>query len=398
MRRTTAFAVVVMAFVSTTVAAVGAPSPAPSRVAVIAFVGESGMNVLHRDFATADGSDPAYPAGVRVRSVSVPRTGSFASRLGVVRRGPLGHLDPGVVYAVRGTRLLVVSAPGASATTDVTGSGEQSLDSEPTDPMLHGTGVVDAAIGRRFGTAPHAIGVLVLGSVSDGWSWVAQQRWIDLASTSSYEPLSTCQGASAVRAFSARGGLVFSSSGNTTDELEPLAAPNGLPEVYDVGGVNSDGTPYLPPHDDSDPWYAAGTVMRPYETGELFRFTTAGSDGVATTMRFGGTSGAAPRTAGWAADVLMASWHLRASSRGPLADGKLTAVELRRLLHHVARPSQPANPAGYAVEGFGSLNRAAIDVAEAVLAGRVDEPQRPDDDGYEAAVESARAAAFARCR
>lgn len=378
------------------VAASSAPLP-PARQPVIAFVGESGMNVLHRDFAAVDASDAAHAVGVRVRAVTLPQRGSFEARRQAVRQGPLGHLEPGVVYAVRGTRLLVVSAPGASPKTDVTASGEQFIGTAPTDPTMHGTGVVDAAIGRRFGTAPTAIGVLVLGSVGDAWNWVAQQRWIDLVSMSDYEPASLCRAASAVRAFTARGGLAFSSSGNTTDALEPLSSPNGLPEVYEVGGVDADGKPYVPPHVDSDPWFAAGNVVRPYETGELFSFTTAGYDGFTTTMRFGGTSGATPRTAGWAADLLMQALRLRSAVHGPLSDGRLTGLELRRLLHHVARPTQPSGAAGFAVEGFGRLDRAAIDVASQVLAGRMAEPVRAEDDGYEADVESVRAMAFASC-
>ena len=356
------------------------------------------MNVLHRDFETADGRDAVYPAGVpAVVGVTLQGTGSFEHRRAQVRAGVLGHLEPGVVYAVRGTRLLVVAAPGASPKTDVTASDEQSISTEPTDPTMHGTGVVDAAIGRRFGTAPDALGVLVLGSVADAWSWVARQSWIDVATTSAYEPGLPCQAAAAVRDFSRSGRLVFSSSGNTTDELEPLTSPNGLPEVYEVGGVDANGRSYLPPHDDTDPWFAAGTVVRPYETGELFSFTTAGYDGISTTMRFGGTSGATPRTAGWAADLLMVAWQQHRASRGPLMDGTLTGAELRRLLHHVARPSQGGGPAGFAVEGFGSLSRERVALAAAVLAGRVVEPQRPEEDAYEAQVEAARATAFMAC-
>lgn len=379
--------------------AASADAQRPTRTAIIAFVGEDGMNVLHHDFDTADGRNPDYPSDIPpVTSVSLPRVGNFAQREAKVAAGPLGHLQPGVVYAVTGTRLLVVAAPSLQPETDVTASGTTVIGAGPSSPTLHGTGVVDAAIGRRYGTAPTAIGVLVLGPPADAWNWVARQAWIDLASTSSYDAVPGCDGVSAVRSFTSSGRLVFSSSGNTTDPAEQVTAPNGLREVYQVGGVDPDGRPYLPPHEDSDPWFAAGTVTRPYQTGELYSFITAADDSDSGSMRFGGTSGATPRTAGWAADLLMWSWqHPGRRSRGPMRDGQLSGAELATLMHDVARPYFANRPGDYLLEGYGALNRAAIGVATQVLAGAQAEPSRADDDAAAALVSQVREAAFAQC-
>jgi hypothetical protein len=384
--------------------ATGTASPTTAttspRAAVIAVVGESGMNVLHQDFATTNGRDPAYAAGLpRLTTVTLPSRGTFEQRRAQLKVGPLGHLRPGVVYAVRGTRLLIVSAPSARPITDVTGSQTRVISTSSTDPTLHGTGVVDAAIGRRFGTAPAALAILVLGPPSDAWAWVARERWVDLATTSDYDAVPGCTAVDSVRSIVGSGRLVFSSSGNTTDAGEPLTAPNGLPEVYQVGGVDRDGAPYLPPHQDADPWFAAGTVTRPYETGELYDFTTASQDSLTGTMRFGGTSGATPRTAGWAADLLMWTWRhaVARPPRGPLADGRLTGSELTRLLHAVARPSMPSGDGGFLLEGYGALGAEAAQQARRVLAGSAPEPRRPEDDARQARVDQARQQVFSRC-
>jgi hypothetical protein len=380
------------------VAAAPAASADPPPV-LVAFVGESGMNVLHHDFRTADGSTPAYPPALgRVIPVSLPTTGPFADKRAAVAAGPLGHLVPGQVYGIRGTRLLVAAAPGPQPLTDVTGGGTTSIGVDGNeDPTLHGTGVVDAAIGRRYGTAPGALALFVVGAAEDAWTWLASEPGVDIVSTSSYSVGTPCTGATAVRRLVAAGRTVFSSSGNTTDQGEQLTSPNGLPEVYQVGGVTRDGAPYGMPHQDSDVWYAGGQVTRPYQTGELYDFPTASYDSETATMRFGGTSGATPRTAGWAAQLLgHARMQRTRPARGPMADGRLSQPELVRLLRHVAVPSMAGQP-GFYVEGYGALNRAAAERAMRVLDGTEAEPVRTAEDAQETQVEQARAAAFGYC-
>jgi hypothetical protein len=369
---------------------------------VIAFVGESGMNVLHEDFRTADGRTPRYPAALgKVTVVSLPAHGTFAERRAAVASGSLGHLIPGQLYGIRGTRLLVASAPGSEPQTDVTGSGTTVIQvGGSSDPTLHGTGVVDAAIGRRYGTAPNALGLLLLGSAGDAWSFVAGHHGIDLASTSDYGVAAPCVARNAVRSFTGAGHLVFSSSGNTTDQGETLSSPNGLPEVYQVGGVTADGKPYgIPPHpSDPEVFYGFGQVTKPYQTGELYDFPAAAYNNFTGTMRFGGTSGATPRTAGWAAKLLAHARSQRTTpARGPLRDGRLTRIELTNLLHHVAVPSSPGQPGDFWIEGYGALGAAAARKAERVLDGSLAEPIRAGDDANEAQVEQARTAVFDKC-
>jgi hypothetical protein len=393
------------------------PSAAQARPLappVIAIVGETpAINVLHDDFLAP--GPVVYPVGMpRPVIVDLPRDGDFASRLEQLRRTPLGSPRAGTLYALRGTRLLLFAATGQE---DFLGPDR-----------LHATGVVSSAIGRRHGTAPEALAVHIAGTTPAAYDWLAAQNtWIDVASTSVYsirsprsdEPTDTpvCLGAAAVRRFVASGRVFFTSSGNTTDQPEPLVSPNGLPEAYQVGGAGADGRTWLPGHvEEQDPFFAAGNVVRPYETSELFSFPAAAPDSVSGSTHFGGTSGATPRTAGRAA-VLLASARAavgratpgstflaghgprsRAPKAGPLADGTLTGGELERLLRVSAAPAEAVEGARYALEGYGAVTDQSLRHAHAVLRGAMDAPERPRDDEAHEAAEAQRAALFAgRC-
>lgn len=378
--------------------------------AVVAVVGEPySLNVLHQEFRTADGRDPRYPRGLpRTTRVTLPTTGSFDQRLAALQDGPLASMQPGVLYAVAGTRLLLVNL--SDSRYDAVGQDR-----------LHATGVVDSVVGAKVGTAPTALAVVVLGGGTEkAWSWVAQQSWIDLASTSNYLISTTssptqCTGAAPVRAFSRSGRVLFSSSGNTTDGAEPLISPNGLPETYLVGGTDSAGNSWRPGHpEEADPLYAAGNVVRPYETGERFSYLAAAPDSLGGLTHFGGTSGATPLTAGWAAQLVDHARHVvgsaagtaggalaagpRRTARGPLADGRLSRTELVTLLHSVAqqRSGLPGG-AAYPVEGYGALNAGAIVRAKRILDGTQPLPDRTADDQVDAAVRQLRASIFSRC-
>lgn len=376
---------------------------------VVAVMGEVGsVNVLHREFQTVDGRDPAYPPEMpRPARVVLPRKGSFAGMVAAAKAGPLGSLMPGVLYAVAGTRLLLVNA------------GDRPYDAVGQD-RKHATGVVDSVVGTRVGTAPQALAVVVLGGGTDAaYGWLARQPWVDLATTSNYtiqtlpDP-TQCIGSAPARAFG-RDRVLFSSSGNTTDQPEALVSPNGLPETYLVGGVDANGNTWTPGRtDETDPFYAAGNVVRPYETGERFSYQAAAPDSVTAMAHFGGTSGATPLTAGRAARLIAharrtlfapGGWANgalaagpRRPPRGPLADGRLDRNELVAVLHAAAqqRSGLPAG-AAYAVEGFGALTDRATARAERFLDGTETMPSRGDDEPAYEQDKQTRTAAFARC-
>ncbi|MCU1623413.1 MAG: hypothetical protein JWL79_2258 [Frankiales bacterium] len=394
--------------VAVSVQAGAAAASAPS--VVVAVVGEpGGINVLHQDFRTADGRTPAYPAGMpRPVVIQLPVSGTFASQRAAVESGVLGHLRPGILYGIAGTRLLLIN------------TGANAYDAVQAD-AVHATGVADAVTGTRYGTDPKALVVVAFSnrSQTDSYRWLTHAPWVDIASTSDYQIATSdsptqCAGAPEVRTFTSAGHQLFSSAGNTTDQPEPLVAPNGLPQTYLVGGVTADGDTWLPGHPaETNPFYEFGNVVRPYETGELYSFRVAAPDSFAGTQHFGGTSGATPRTAGEAAVLIQQARqdvgqvapvtgvlaagprHLR---RGPLDDGRFTAVELTRLLHHVAVPHSglPDGPQ-YAVEGYGALNASAVQTAAHVLNASQVEPSRPGDDQADTAARQVRQMVFTRC-
>lgn len=382
-------------------------SPAITRTtppSVIGLIGDDGLNPLHAEFATRDGRDPRYPRGMpRAVRVELPREGDFATRLAELQAGPLGHPTPGTLYAVGGTRLLVYTVGGGSVLSD----------------RAHGTGVAASAAGLRTGTASDALVVFVAGTTAAAYEWLAEQSWIDVASTSVYSIRTTeqCAGAAATRRMYRNGGLLFSSSGNTQDVLEPLSIPNGLPEVYQVGGVDASGRTWLPPHpEQSEPAFVVANVIRPYESGARFSFRAASGDSLNGSQPFGGTSGATPTVAGYASRLIaqaravlhsaggrigqnlaVAGPGAHRRTRGPLADGRFTRDELVRILHNTARPAEPASAGRYAIEGYGATDNRSFTTALAVLEGTAPLPERAQEDAANATAENARQQASSRC-
>ena len=399
-------------------------APAHAAPPVVAILGESdGFNPLHQEFRATGPVD--YPAGMPAPTfIDLPQGGTFAEQLAELRRGPLAHLTPGVLYAIRGTRVLVVDTGSPSSFSDAIpdSSGDPTSDSFSVStypPRTHGTGVLDSAIGTEVGTAPDALAVFVTDSFtsSEAWTWIAAQPWIDAVSMSGYATDPTCNAATSVRRAVAGGQLVFSSSGNTTDAGEQQVAPNGLPETYLVGAVNADGRTLLPGDivNPDEPEWSYLTPTRPYETGALGYFTAAGPDSFDGTRTFGATSGATPKTAGYALRLIAAARAIlgggrngaalatlgpggTAPPRGPLADGSLTLPELTDLLHHTAAPYEQPSAERYLIEGYGAVTDATVALATKVLTGEVAEPLRPDEDAMQDKVTSARRANFdARC-
>jgi hypothetical protein len=392
------------------VPAAAAPPGAASTtrpVTAIGIVGDAGLNPLHKEFRTRDGRDPRYPAGMpRPVRIPMPKSASFDDAIAELAAGPLGDPKPGVLYALAGTRLLVYGTPGEPT---VVGDAEQ---------RLHGTGTASSAAGTTIGTSPDSLIVFVPGNGDAAYGWLADQRWVDVASTSVYAIPTTgqCDGADGARALHASGGLLFSSSGNLYDAYEPFATPNGLPEVYQVGGVDRNGKTWLPGHlDEPSPFFAAGNVIRPYETGARYSYPAAAGDSAEGTQPFGGTSGATPTVAGYAAELVAEARRLLADTGprtdtalarrrgpaappggGPLSDGTFTRDELVDVLHHAAVPAETA-PGRYALEGFGATDRRSHAHALAVLRGTADLPARPDDQRLHDHAEALRGEQASRC-
>jgi hypothetical protein len=387
---------------------------AAPRPAVIAVVGESGINPAHVEFRDHGTTAPALPPHTVITLPAAPSSTAFPDLLRQMSAGPLGRLQPGQLYRIEGTRLLVYIPAGQEGPYNLV----DGPDDANGDYRRHGTGATGSAIGTKYGTAPDAWAVFVAGSDPSGYQWLARQDWIDTATVSSYT-LSTsnadgvlpCAAAPHVKTFT-NDRVFFASSGNV--EHSSFYLLNTMPEFYLVGGVDKDGSALMAPRVPADTsteevTFSAPITTRTYESGDRYEFQVASSLSVDGTRRFGGTSGATPTTAGRAAQVITAARALlgddgvrpagllaqrgtgaTAPATGPLADGAFTAAELTTLLHAVATPKL-VGPARYFAEGYGAMDGAAIALAKAVLRGDQALPARVDDDRAHQASETARA-------
>lgn len=308
----------------------------------------------------------------------LPQSGSFEERLAAVEAGPLGRMAPGSLVQIEGTRLLVYNATRQTTS--------------PLSDRKHGTGVVGAAALRRSGSAPGAVYVLVLGH-GGAWDWVAEQPWIDVATTSVNTAVgggtgergpvtdNTCSQGPGVRRAVDQGKLVLSAGGNG-DPAWNFYAPSALPEVLRVGGHQPDGSPQA-------------LVTRPYEVSDLFSVDAPDPDTLTGTAVQVGTSFAAPHAAGRAAVLVDESRRLlvdmadrpgralaakgrqaRLPRTGPMADGSLTNVELRTLLQDTATPQGQQRQSRYLTEGFGLLGDEQMKLSRRVLRGEEQAPDR----------------------
>lgn len=373
--------------------------------AVVAVVGDSGVDILHPDFRTPDGRDVSLPPAVSHVAVRVdlPRSGSRVDQLQFLRAGPLGHARANTVYYVRGTRLVLY-----------TGS--------PVHDLLagdfHGTGTASLAGGRRVGTAPKALIVMTTGYADEAWAWVSRQSWIDVATSSAFEILGPgfpCAGANGVHSFRATGHLAFIAAGNGAFESS-ATPPGGLPDVIRVGGVHPDGTSVTPYVGDPSAHDPTSYSARLYDVGELYTNLIADSSQPSGYGRASGTSGSSPRLAGRVAALLAtirqavgdsgigvrdgalvtARSELRPAA-GPLADGRLTADELQLAVLESARPASSTEPGRYFAEGYGYFDRAAAAVAADVILGKRQMAARMlDDTAFSAELAGRGAAASAR--
>ena len=215
-----------------------------------------------------------------------------------------------------------------------------------------------------------------------------------------------------VREVHASGRMVVAAIGNTETAVIAATAPGLASEVYHVGGVDQDGQPWTPRASTTDPLLNAVGPARPYETGDLFAFRTSDYASLDGEQDFGGTSGAAPRTAGRAAMLIHQARRLLGDGdggtepagragrvrRGPLADGQFKRPELEAVLRATATPALPASPVRHSVEGSGALDDRSMRLALDVLNGRAELPDRPDEDVAQERVDAARDAALAAYR
>lgn len=228
----------------------------------------------------------------------------------------------------------------------------------------HGMGTASVAVGNVHGACPQCLLVFIQytnqSSAERALTWAMKQPWID-AISNSYgfsagivvrDRIYNGTDIATEKAASERGQTVFFSAGNglenafTVPNSTLLSSQEGPDWVVTVGATDPNGKNYT------------GTGKPADVAGIGTDYPSAyGSTTVDNGKKFGGTSNATPQVAGTYAQAL---WQLRralpgpsrvqaggAIARGPrypcrgceLADGVLTAKELRQRLFHAAAPT-----------------------------------------------------------
>lgn len=257
----------------------------------------------------------------------------------------------------------------------------------------------------------------VYRSNADLLRWAADQPWIDVIHTN-IQNIAPLAGPStpvfpgypeAVAYAVAKGKVVVSAGGNWYAEPTETSPHAGPPGVL-VAGAN-DNCGYT---DFSNP--------DPHVVSDGMGTPSAAPMGYGTTP-FSGTSSASPRISGYVAELLLrvrravsyrggmsggALVTLPAGKRpgtGPLADGRLTAAEVREVVRKTADPmSHPSRFDGtaglecvpqvtagpYAKMGYGEVSEHTIGTAVDVVLGRKPLPERADADPFYTASEALR--------
>ncbi len=279
----------------------------------------------------------------------------------------------------------------------------------------HGMGSASSAVGNTFGTCPQCLLVFLQyttqASAERALTWANDQPWID-AVTNSYgfsagiavrDRVYNGTDVQTEKEASERGQTTFFSAGNglenafTVPNSTLLSSQEGPDWVVTVGATDS--------RNDRD---FTGTGKPADVAGIGNRYPTSiGSTTTSNGRAFGGTSNATPQVAGTYARAL---WESRRALAGPsrtqaggvvakgrpvacgmarkgceLADGTLTAVELRTRLLHGATPTQggftdglgagattpPVADARFASEGHGTYRGKLDEDWDARFAARV---------------------------
>lgn len=311
--------------------------------------------------------------------------------------GEDGKLDDLRPAAAGADRLSAVYFPGTKII------GAASYDDDPNlfagDVGAHGVGTTSSAVGNLHGTCPECLLFFVeLGETPEegeaAIEWVMKQPWVDAISNSygyalAYRDRVYSGSDTALQALaSERGQTIFFSAGNGNDgafmvpNTTTYSSQEGPDWIVTVGAVSPpEGGYYAPVADvsDSDGESASYTgAGKPADVAGIgadyptaYEAKAIGGTG---DFGFGGTSNATPQVAGlYARALFMARKALPGPSRtqaagvvaagapvacGPrrpdceLADGALTAVELRtRLLHGAV----------HTAAGFGVYSQGVVD-------------------------------------
>jgi hypothetical protein len=411
---------------------------------VVAFV-DSGINPYHQDFRAPDfvhhpskfiEGYPAEAAALKPSFGVADAEGYEAARAADDAMWKAVKGDQ--LYWFPGTRIIGGISRAAGDT-----SGEWT-ERKILDDQGHGTGVASVGAGEKFGSNPNALIVMVEGLGERSLEWATAQPWIDIVSNSWGNTANLPLGdPESTRVATRRGQSIVFSAGNG-------ATNTNSSTVFTPGGPVEDPCKCKTPDSDLsilDPWSGPSWELTvgaaspingqahwwhsiPVDVSSFgSKWRAAGAFGVKTvvdkenveTRDFGGTSCAAPTTAGVLSSIIerarielgdtlggqrpdqvVAAGKKKLAS-GPLDDGMLTRLEAEALVQKTASPVEadpekltwdyavrPTTPVYYLHQGYGVVTADSKALAFDVLLGKEPMPERTDVDGYIAGIDAVR--------
>ena len=315
------------------------------------------------------------------------------------------------------------------------------------DENGHGTGTASVAAGRFFGSNPNTLIVAVEGLGEASLEWATSQEWIDIVSNSWGNRANLPLGDPSMTRTAAQRGqsIVFSAGNGATNTNSSTAFPEGGPVEDPCKCKTPDSDISM-----TDPWsgpswqLTVGAISPingqahwwhsvPVDVSSFgSKWRAAGAWSVKSnkegTRDFGGTSCAAPTTAGVLSDLILqartffrdtvggqrpkgvvakAAKGVRLPAKGPLSDGVLTRVEAEALVQKTAFPVEadpekltwdyavrPTGPTYYMYQGYGVVDRSSKKLALQVLFGKKPMPERAEVDEWIAQTDQVRNAVW----
>lgn len=412
---------------------------------VIALI-DSGVNPYHHDFRAPEFKHhpskyiqgyPKSSKSVKLSLGTADKKGYQAARKSDDKKWQ--SLTRNKLYWFPGTRFV-----GALSTAEGGTSTDQPVERVILDENGHGTGTASVAAGRKFGSNPNALIVAVEGLGEASLEWATSQKWIDIVSNSWGNRANLPLGDPEMTRTAAKRGqsIVFSAGNGATNTNSSTAFPEDGPVEDPCKCKTPDSDISM-----TDPWSGPSWQLTvgaaspingqahwwhsvPVDVssfGSKWRAAGAWSvrlDKEDETRDFGGTSCAAPTTAGVLSDIIerartlfrdrvggqrakgvvaKASRGVRLPAKGPLKDGALTRLEAEELVQKTAFPVEadaekltwdyavrPTGPNYYMYQGYGVVDRKAKALAMDVLLGKKPMPQRDEVDEWIARTDAAR--------
>ncbi|MDQ3955637.1 MAG: S8/S53 family peptidase [Actinomycetota bacterium] len=393
---------------------------------VIAFV-DTGINPYHHDFRAPDFVHhpskfvEGYPAKAPSLKLAFPK--ADASGYEAARAADDANwkaVKKSKLYWFPGTRII------GGISVRPYGTSSDSEERKILDDHGHGTNSASVAAGRYFGSNPTALIVMVEGLGPAPLEWANSQEWIDIVSNSwGYStpklPLDRLDGGLAsTRVATRRGQSVVFSAGNgatgtmTAPDSDPsIMSSSAGPSWHLTIGAAS------PVNGQAHWWHSIPVDVSSF--GSKWRAADGFGVKRTATRDFGGTSCAAPTTAGVLSAIIerarialgdTAGGQRRGQAvavgkkklaKGPIKDGVLTRLEAEALVQKTAFPVpadpeklredyavRPTTPLYYLYQGYGVVHRDSKALALKVLLGKKPLPDRTEVDDYMARADAAR--------